>query len=186
MILDMLQKILIKTSMLNRHLFLPTYSENTIYDIDFKKYYSKGYKLLIFDIDNTLVLHDEAANIAIKDLIYSLKSIGFQISLLSNNNKNRVEKFAKDIDVVTYIYDAGKPNRRNYINLINKFDDIKNSNVLFIGDQLLTDIYGANLSNIDSILVKPLGKEKYIHVKFKRFIEKIIMFYYKYIIRIYK
>lgn len=184
MILDMLQKISIKNNMSNKHLFYPTYIENTIYDIDFQKYYYKGYRLLIFDIDNTLVLHDADANINIKNLIDKLKNIGFKLSLLSNNNKNRVEKFANDILIDTYIYNADKPNKKNYINTLSKFNNINNSNALYIGDQLLTDIYGANQSNIDSILVKPIGPEKYIHIKFKRIIEKIIMFYYKYIIKI--
>lgn len=169
-----------------KHKFLSKYNEDTVYNIDFNKYYNKGYKLLIFDIDNTLVLHDEPANENVKQLINKLKNIGFNIALLSNNDINRVETFANDIGVTNYIYNANKPSPVNYLNIINKYKELNKSQVLFVGDQLLTDIYGSNLANIDSICVKPIGKEIHLHVKFKRLIEKLINFYYKYIIRIYK
>ena len=168
---------------MNKHLFLSTYRENTVYDIDFVKYYNKGYRLLIFDIDNTLVLHDQELTDKSKKLIDTLKNIGFKLGILSNNDKNRVEKFAKDIGIDNYIYNADKPNKNNYLKLV-EMNVCSINQALYIGDQLLTDIYGANLAGIDSILVKPIGQEKYLHIKIKRLIEKIILFYYKNVLKI--
>ena len=145
---------------MNKHLFLSTYRENTVYDIDFVKYYNKGYRLLIFDIDNTLVIHDQEVTDESKKLIDTLKNIGFKLGILSNNDKNRVEKFAIDIGIDNYIYNADKPNKNNYLKLVD-MNVCSINQALYIGDQLLTDIYGANLAGIDSILVKPIGQEKY-------------------------
>ena len=168
---------------MNKHLFLSTYRENTVYDIDFVKYYNKGYRLLIFDIDNTLVIHDQEVTDESKKLIDTLKNIGFKLGILSNNDKNRVEKFAIDIGIDNYIYNADKPNKNNYLKLVD-MNVCSINQALYIGDQLLTDIYGANLAGIDSILVKPIGQEKYLHIKIKRLIEKIILFYYKNVLKI--
>ena len=168
---------------MNKHLFLSTYRENTVYDIDFVKYYNKGYRLLIFDIDNTLVLHDQEVTDESKKLIDTLKNIGFKLGILSNNDKNRVEKFAIDIGIDNYIYNADKPNKNNYLKLVD-MNVCSINQALYIGDQLLTDIYGANLAGIDSILVKPIGQEKYLHIKIKRLIEEIILFYYKNVLKI--
>ena len=43
---------------------------------------------------------------------------------------------------------------------------------LFVGDQLYTDIWGANRAGIHSILVKPIDKHEEIQIVLKRFIEK--------------
>ena len=155
--------------------FKPTFFENDVYNINFEKYYKKGYRALIFDIDNTLVLHDQEIDDKCLSFLQKLKSIGFNISILSNNSKNRVESFVDKINC-PYIYNANKPNKLSYLKLIDMLN-VNISEVLFIGDQLFTDILGANNANISSILVKPIGKEKYLFIKIKRIFEKIILLF---------
>lgn len=152
--------------------FKPTYFENTVYDIDFDKYYNLGFRAIIFDIDNTLVLHDVDIDDNCKKLFDKLNKIGFHIAILSNNNLNRVKKFLRDYDY-KYIYDANKPNKKSYLEII-KLLNIDKDKTLYIGDQLFTDIFGANNAKLKSILVKPLGKEIYLHIKLKRLFEKLI------------
>ena len=53
------------------------------------------------------------------------------------------------------------------------------TNSLAIGDQLFTDIWGANRAGIKSILVKPLGPELLLKVKLKRIGEKIVLPFYR-------
>lgn len=156
--------------------FIPDIIESKVYEIDFNKYYNEGFRGIIFDIDNTLVLHDAECNDQCKDLIDSLKRIGFNIIALSNNHLVRTKSFC-DVLEIPYIYDANKPLVKNYLKAV----DILNVNkekCLFVGDQLLTDIRGAKEAKITSILVKPIGEEKYVHIKIKRIIEKIILFIY--------
>ena len=48
--------------MKNKHFPLyPCFSIPSVYALDFEKLYRLGYRALLFDIDNTLVLHDEPA-----------------------------------------------------------------------------------------------------------------------------
>ena len=68
------------------------------YQINFKKYYEKGYRGVIFDIDNTLVPHGAEADEKSIRLFKELKELGFQTILLSNNKEHRVKSFNKSIE----------------------------------------------------------------------------------------
>ena len=70
--------------------FYPDRYLDSTYEIDFKQYYKDGYRAVVFDIDNTLVPHGAPADERSKALFSSLKEIGFQAMLLSNNKEPRV------------------------------------------------------------------------------------------------
>ena len=52
-------------------------------------------------------------------------------------------------------------------------------NTLFVGDQLFTDVWGAKNTGILSILVHPIDKKEEIQIVLKRYIEKIVLAFYK-------
>ena len=52
------------------------------------------------------------------------------------------------------------------------------TNTIFIGDQIFTDVYGANLAGIRTILVKPIHPKEEIQIVLKRYLEKIVLFFY--------
>ena len=53
------------------------------------------------------------------------------------------------------------------------------TNTLFVGDQWFTDVYGANRAKVYSILVKPMNPKEEIQIVLKRYIEKIVLHFYK-------
>jgi predicted HAD superfamily phosphohydrolase YqeG len=53
------------------------------------------------------------------------------------------------------------------------------SNTLFVGDQLFTDVWGANLTGIYSILVKPIHPREEIQIVIKRRLEKVVLYFYE-------
>ena len=57
--------------------FYPDAWMDSTYQIDFDELYKKGYRGLIFDIDNTLVPHGEPADERAKALFAHLKELGF-------------------------------------------------------------------------------------------------------------
>lgn len=155
---------------------LPKTEYSSAYDIPFGHYYSQGVRGVIFDIDNTLVLHDEPADVRSRELFKKLHETGFKTCIVSNNKLPRVKAFADSVGS-DYVEDAGKPGTSGYIRAINKMG-LKKEDVIAVGDQLLTDILGANNSGIYSVLVRPIGPEKYFHIKLKRIIEKPFLYYY--------
>ena len=118
--------------------FYPDTWVDSTYQIDFDELYKKGYRGLIFDIDNTLVPHGEPADERAKALFAHLKELGFSCCLLSNNQLERVQMFNRDVQV-HYIEDAHKPSRKNYLKAMELMGtDL--SDTVFIGDQLFTDV----------------------------------------------
>lgn len=79
---------------------------------------------------------------------------------------------------VSYIFKAGKPNPENYRKAMAQLGT-DTTNTLFVGDQIFTDVYGANLAGIYSILVKPIHPKEEIQIVLKRYLEKIVLFFYQ-------
>lgn len=158
--------------------FYPSEDIKSTYDIDFEKYYQKGYRGIIFDVDNTLVPHDAPADKRAKKLFQRLKKIGYEFCFTSNNKEPRVRKFCQDVGGCHYIYKANKPSTKGYEKAMKLMETNKN-NTLFVGDQLFTDIYGANRTGIHSILVKPMNPKEEIQIVLKRYPEKVILWRYR-------
>ena len=158
-------------------IFFPGEYLDSTYVIDFDKLYQDGYRAVIFDVDNTLVPHDAPADARAIGLFKHLKELGYSCMLLSNNKEPRVKKF-NDVVKVNYIYKANKPMPANYKKSMNILGTTK-ENTIFIGDQIFTDIMGANLTGIRTILVKPIHPKEEIQIVLKRIPEKLILFFYK-------
>ncbi len=122
--------------------------------------------------------HGAPATDRAKELFLRLKETGFATCLISNNKEPRVAPFAREVGADHYVCDAHKPSRTNYRRAMELMGtDI--SNTYFIGDQLFTDVYGANRAGIPSILVRPIHPKEEFQIVLKRKLEKIVLFFYK-------
>ncbi len=157
-------------------LYPNVYLDST-YDIDFEQYYQDGYRAIIFDIDNTLVPHGAPADQRAIALFKRLHALGYQTMMLSNNKEPRVKMFCDAVEA-EYIYKAGKPNPANYREAMKRMHTDE-KNTLFVGDQIFTDVWGANKAGIYSILVKPIHPKEEIQIVLKRYLEKVVLFCYK-------
>lgn len=157
--------------------FYPDEYLDSTYLIDFEEKYRQGYRGIIFDIDNTLVPHGLPADERAVALFKRLKDTGYQVTMLSNNKEPRVKMFCDAVDA-PYIYKAGKPNPAKYRQaMMDMGTDEKNT--LFVGDQIFTDVWGANKAGIHSILVKPIHPKEEIQIVLKRYLEKIVLISYR-------
>ena len=156
--------------------YYPCGYAESVFAIDYNKLYQKGFRGVIFDIDNTLVHHGDDSTPEIDALFVKIHAAGIKTLLLTNNDEERVQRFIKNIDT-EYICDAEKPDPAGYIKAVEKLG-IARSQAVVIGDQLFTDILGANRSGIAGILVKfiKLPEEKFIGKR--RYLEKLILFFW--------
>ena len=157
--------------------FYPKRLAESSYAIDYEKLYQEGYRGLLFDIDNTLVEHGADATPRALELFERLKKIGFQTCLISNNSEARVSRFNKKIGT-NYIYKANKPFKKNYIKAV-KIMGTRIDTTVFVGDQLFTDVYGANKIGMMTYLVKPIHPKEEIQIVLKRKLERIVLYYYR-------
>lgn len=157
--------------------FFPDEYVASTYVIPFEKLYEEGYRGVIFDIDNTLVPHGAPADERAKKLFERLERIGFASCLISNNQEKRVRMFNRDIGT-RYIYNAHKPSTKNYIRAMELMGTDRSSTI-FVGDQLFTDVWGAKRAGIRNILVRPIHPKEEIQIVLKRYLEKLVLHFYK-------
>ena len=157
--------------------FFPDEYVASTYVIPFEKLYEKGYRGVIFDIDNTLVPHGAPADRRAKELFKRLEEIGFSSCLISNNQEPRVKMFNREIGT-NYIFNAHKPSVKNYVRAMEIMGTDK-SNTVFIGDQLFTDVWVAKRAGIHNILVKPIHPHEEIQIVLTRRLEQVVLSFYK-------
>lgn len=132
---------------------------------------------MIFDIDNTLVPHGAPADERAIRLFARLRSIGLDYCLISNNQLPRVKPFADAVQA-KFVEDAHKPSRKNYLKAM-KLMHVDLDSCIFVGDQIFTDVYGAKRCGMRTILVKPLHPKEEIQIVLKRYLEKIVLYFYQ-------
>ena len=151
----------------------PKEEQESVYTLDYESLFERGYRGIIFDIDNTLVAHGAPATDDAIALVARLRKMGFSVCFLSNNDKQRVGEFCKPMDAV-YIFKAGKPFRKGYEAAMKVLATTKEQTVS-IGDQIFTDVLCGNLMNMFTILVKPFDANENKFIKFKRKIENLFI-----------
>ena len=129
---------------------------------------------LILDVDNTLLDYYKNIPEGIEEWSNNIKKHGIKCCILSNTNKiNKVEFIAKKLEL-PYVYFAKKPSKSGFIKAKNILD-IECSNIAVVGDQIFTDVIGANRCKMYSILVDPISEKDILMTRIKRPIEKFVI-----------
>lgn len=153
---------------------IPNCYQKNIRKIDYDKLMSLKIKNLIFDIDNTITKVDDIKieKETIK-LFKTLKEKDFNILLMSNNSEDRVIPISK-ILMVPYLANAKKPNKDAFEKAL-KILNCKKNEVAMVGDQMLSDIVGANEYGIYSILVDQVSKKNNIQTSVAKLLQDIMV-----------
>tara|TARA_Y100001968_G_scaffold94151_1_gene84583 strand:+ start:3425 stop:3928 length:504 start_codon:yes stop_codon:yes gene_type:complete len=123
--------------------------------IEFKHLRNNQIKLLLIDVDGTLLPRNKKKlSRKVKEWI-NLAKTEFNLHLLSNNpSKHRVKSIANELDL-NYTYRASKPFKKATLKIINNMN-YKYSDIAIVGDRLFTDILIGNRLGLYTILVRPL------------------------------
>lgn len=155
----------------------PTYTYDRVEDIPYELIKENNIELLILDMDNTLIDNERIYTENLKKWANKMKKNGVKLYILSNSPFGKVvQKIANDLGM-KYLYNASKPFLKGYIK-IQEETKIKKENIIMIGDQLFTDVWGGNRFGIKTILVKPIKKQETFISRIKRPFEKIILKHY--------
>lgn len=156
--------------------FYPDKWVDSAYGIPYDDLYEQGVRGIIFDIDNTLVPHGAPADQRTLALFGDFRRMGMKTCLLSNNKEPRVKPFAEQVGSL-YIHKAGKPGVKGYERAMELMGTDRKTTV-FVGDQIFTDVYGANRAGIRTYLTKPIDPREEIQIVLKRYLEKVVLFFY--------
>lgn len=152
----------------------PDYYCNKITDVSVELLKSQNIKGLILDIDNTLIDFDLNILNGANEWVKRMKENGIKCIILSNTNKiEKVKKVAENLDL-PYIYFAKKPLKGGFRKAKIALG-LENEKVAAIGDQIFTDVLGANRCNMFSILVNPISKKDLWMTRLKRPLEELVI-----------
>jgi uncharacterized protein len=154
---------------------LPSLKADTIFEIPLDVLWDKGIRGIITDLDNTLV--GAKVPMATPELVRWLETVqakGFQVVIVSNNNKLRVSAFADPI-VVPFISRAKKPMLGAFRRAMSLMK-LTPSQTAVVGDQMLTDVLGGNRMGLFTVLVKPIAAaDEGFFTRINRRIERLAM-----------
>ena len=151
--------------------FVPDFRFEKFNDMTVEFLKKEGIVGVILDIDNTLepYEHPEPGE-HVKKWLSDLKAAGIGCAFVSNNNKERIELFNKELGLPAFSK-AAKPFKKNVIKAMAEIGSDK-TNTILMGDQVFTDVWAARNAGIKAALVPPINDKKDLFTKFKRWLEK--------------
>lgn len=146
----------------------------SVTDVDPLVLRERGIRGVMVDVDDTLLASTEdRISREHAEWIEGLRAAGFPLVLLSNGEPKRVARLAEQFGVTGFSL-AGKPFPRAFRKALDALD-LPSSSVAMIGDQVFTDVVGANLAGVTSILVRPLSAGKWLHTRLARYLERLVV-----------
>lgn len=152
-------------------LLKPTIALNRVTDITYEMLKELNIDAILLDVDNTLAPpSSQVPYIGAKSWIDEIKAHGIHIVICSNNFKKRVKPFSDSMGLECVAMSL-KPTPFGFIRAKNKLKE-KPDNVLVVGDQIFTDVLGANLGGMKSVLLRPQSEEHGFTIMIRRKMEK--------------
>ena len=126
---------------------------------------------LILDLENTLTTHDNPVPAeGVMDWLSLMKKNNIRLMIVSNNHPPRVRPFA-DMLGLEFVCEGAKPLTKGFAEALRRMK-LPKKHIAAVGDQIFTDVLGANLFGIKMLYVVPIEHEKTAFFKLKRFLEK--------------
>lgn len=154
-------------------LFLPTAAVDKVTDITPELIYRMGGSALLLDVDNTLALHGSQIPFpGTVEWAGRIRAAGIQVIIMSNNFEKRVAPFAARYGL-PFLSLSLKPLPLAYLRAIHRLG-VKRSQAVTVGDQIFTDVFGANLARVKSVLLSPVEEESSFSFVVRRALERPI------------
>lgn len=158
--------------------FAPLAYKRRITDITKAELTAWGIKALFLDVDNTLTAHNsQEVPDDVKKWLIDRKTDGFFLTVVSNARRSRVAPFAEKLGLA-FTSAAAKPFPVGFVRTARRLS-LACKQCLVIGDQVFTDIWGANLCRMPSVQLMPMDlASDNAFVRFKRHFERPITAHY--------
>ena len=160
--------------------FYPKKIFKNLLQIDINFLRQNNIKAIFLDIDNTIMDYDGNIIEGLENWVENLKDYGIKFCIVSNTSKKEKAERVSNLLKIPFINLSTKPLKRGLkkAKKIIGIDD--NSVIAVIGDQVMTDVWGANRCKMFSILVEPIKDKDILVTRFNRICERIILKeYYK-------
>ena len=116
---------------------------------------ARGISFLMMDFDNTIVPYTtDVPTEPMRAWLEQMKSSNIRLCVVSNSKRPRVVTFCRTygLDCITH---ARKPFQKGISECLTRFH-LRQSQAALVGDQIYTDVLGANCAGLTSILVSAI------------------------------
>ncbi len=155
---------------MKKSLLMPTAAVRNVTDITIGLIRKLDTDAILLDVDNTLA--PPTSHIpyeGVREWIDMLKKNGIQVVICSNNYRKRVKPFSDSVGLDCVAMSL-KPFPFGFNRAKRKLKE-KPQSVLVVGDQIYTDVLGANLAGMKSVLLVPRDDEKGLTIAIRRRLE---------------
>lgn len=154
--------------------FEPTWLVEAIYQITPEQLRELGIKAVLTDLDNTLIAwNNPDGTPELLDWIKTMREAEIPVVVVSNNRASRIERVVKHLGL-SYVARAMKPLTKGFKEA-EKILGLQPSEMIMVGDQIMTDIRGANAAGIRTALVKPVVETDGWNTRINRFMERHVV-----------
>lgn len=138
---------------------IPRFLFDDIYAIDPSWLRAQGVRLLLADLDNTLIPYGEKLPPAsVRTWKEGLEAAGVTLFLLSNSRKpGRAARFAQALGI-PYEGHAGKPKGGGFRRAMARMG-AQPAQTAIVGDQIFTDVWGGNRAGVLTLMVEPIARD---------------------------
>ncbi len=151
---------------------------NNVKEITYELLQENNIKGLILDVDNTLIDYYKNMPEGVEQWCKDLQKRNIKFCIASNSNKREKVKGVSEKLGIPYVFFAKKPLKMG-LNKAKNIMGLKSEEVAVVGDQIFTDVLGANRCKMFSILVEPIKEKDILITIIKRPIENFIKSKYK-------
>lgn len=154
-----------------KRIFAPTAYYKDISNIDWKRIYELGYRLVLLDADNTLIPHGQRKKTDFSlQALEKIRATKLEVSILSNAKKARAEALGRSLGVAAEGM-ANKPGPKGIWRACEKFD-VPVDQTILVGDQFFTDMLAGKRAGCKTILVDPIVRDEPWYIRIKRWQER--------------
>ncbi|WP_099974990.1 MULTISPECIES: YqeG family HAD IIIA-type phosphatase [Lactobacillaceae] len=155
-------------------MFKPFSMLNSITDLTIKDLKELNITTIMTDLDNTLIpWNSDEYTLTLRKWLLEMDRNGIKVLVVSNNSYERVEKAVSGLDI-EIVARAKKPLPFE-INKYIQSHNLSKDSILFVGDQVMTDVFVGNIAGLKTILVKPLVDTDEFKTRINRQMERPIL-----------
>lgn len=145
-------------------------------DIPFEELAGSGVRALLFDLENTLIPPGGPFTDDGRRVVAGARAAGLSVAVVSNASASWVGRELGREDI-PFVAPAGKPGRDAFVRGCALLG-VEPHETVFVGDQMITDVLGAQRAGLRTILVPPRFEQEGRSARFQRSVARLLLHLY--------
>lgn len=146
---------------------------NHVQDVPFELIAGQGVKGVLFDLENTLIPPGGPFDDESRAVLERVRGVGLRMGVITNCSASWARRALED-ERIAYIAPAHKPSKDAFTAGC-KAIGLRPHQCVFIGDQVITDVFGAQRAGLRAILLEPRWETEALSSRFQRLVSRALL-----------